>query len=174
MRHWFRSILIWLVLAVPAAAQQDVSPILIIDRDRVFFETLYGRRLTAELAEQAAAVQAENEAIVETLTQEERSLTLRRPEMTAEAFQAEADAFDQKVQEVRRARDAKTVDLQLANTDARSQFEERIQAIIGAIMVERGASMIVEQRNVFLSVRSVNITDAAIARVDAELGDGSE
>lgn len=170
-----RALLFLLVLAVPATAQQQASSsILIIDRERVFFETQYGRRLTAELAEEAAAVQAENEVIVQTLTEEERALTVRRPEMSPAEFREAADAFDQKVQEVRRARDAKTVELQLANANARGEFEGRVQSIIGAIMIERGASMIVEQRYVFLSVRSANITDDAIARIDNELGDGTE
>ena len=171
---WLRALLIWLLLAPPVAAQQGETPILIINRERVFFETLYGRRIAAELAEQATLVQAENEVIVEALTQEERSLTVRRPTMTAEEFRAEAEAFDLKVQEVRRARDAKTVELQLANAEARSAFEERVQNIFGAIMFERGATMMVEERNVFLSVRSANVTDDAIARIDTELGDGSE
>jgi len=171
---WLRVVLIWFLLASPVAAQDLDTPILIINRERVFFETLYGRRLAAELAEQAAEVQAENEVIVQTLTEEERSLTLRRPEMTPQEFRAEAEAFDLKVQDVRRARDAKTVELQLANTEARSVFEERVQTILGAMMIERGASMLMEERNVFLSVRAANVTDAAIARIDAELGDGRQ
>jgi Skp family chaperone for outer membrane proteins len=171
---WLRAFLVWVLLAAPVAAQDADSPILIIDRERVFASTDYGRRLAAELAAQAEAVQAENERIVQTLTEEERSLTLRRPDMTAQEFRTEATAFDLKAQEVRRARDAKTVELQLATAEARTQFEERVQNIIGSILIERGASMIVEQRFVFLSVRSANITDDAIARIDAELGDGRE
>ncbi|MEO1640433.1 MAG: OmpH family outer membrane protein [Pseudomonadota bacterium] len=170
--RWLRACLIWLLLAVPASAQQDSPQILIIDRERLFFETLYGRRIAADLAEMAAEVQAENDRIVESLTNEERSLTLRRPEMTPEAFRAEAEAFDNKVQDVRRARDAKNVELQVANAEARARFEERVQGIVANMMLERGAVMVLEQRNVFLSVRAANITDDAITRIDAELGDG--
>jgi Skp family chaperone for outer membrane proteins len=169
---WLRVLFVWLMLALPAAAQQSGPSVLIIDSERLFFETAYGRRLTAELAAQAAALQAENDEIVARLTQEERSLTVRRPDMTPEAFRAEAEAFDTKVQEVRRVRDAKNVDLQVATAGARSQFEEQVQGIIANIMLERGASLVLEQRNVVLSVRTANITDDAIARIDRELGDG--
>jgi hypothetical protein len=41
-------------------------------------------------------------------------------------------------------------------------------------MFERGAAMMIEQRDVLLWSRSANITDEAIVRIDAELGDGSE
>ncbi len=138
----------------------------------MFFETAFGGNLTATLATQAAALQAENDEIVDKLTQEERSLTLRRPEMTIEAFRAEAEAFDVKVQEVRRVRDAKNVDLQVATAQARAQFEDQVRGVIANIMLERGASLVLEQRNVVLSTRAANITDDAIARIDRELGDG--
>jgi Skp family chaperone for outer membrane proteins len=74
---------------------------------------------------------------------------------------------------VRRVRDAKNVDLQVANAEARAQFEERVQGIVANIMLERGAALVLEQRNVVLSVRAANITDDAIARIDRELGDGA-
>ncbi len=171
---WARACLVWLLLALPVSAQQTTAPVLIIDSERLFFETAYGRRIAEDLAAQAAALQAENDEIVAELTREERSLTLRRPEMTPEAFRAEAEAFDTKVQEVRRARDAKNVDLQVANAEARSRFEESVQDIIASVMIERGAALVLEQRNVLLSVRAANITDTVIARIDAELGDGSQ
>ncbi len=170
--NWMRVLFVWLMLALPAAAQQSDPPVLIIDSERLFFETAYGGNLTAVLATQAAALQAENDEIVDKLTQEERSLTLRRPEMTIEAFRAEAEAFDVKVQEVRRVRDAKNVDLQVATAQARAQFEDQVRGVIANIMLERGASLVLEQRNVVLSVRAANITDDAIARIDRELGDG--
>jgi Skp family chaperone for outer membrane proteins len=170
---WLRVFFVWLMLALPVSAQQSGPSVLIIDSERVFFETAYGRRLTEELAAQAAALQAENDEIVAELTQEERSLTLRRPTISLEEFRAEAEAFDTKVQEVRRARDAKNVDLQVANAEARSQFEERVQAILANLMFERGAVVVLEQRNVVLSVRTANITEDAIARIDRELGDGA-
>lgn len=169
-----RAIVVWFLLALPAMTQQASPPVLIIDSERLFIETLYGQRLASELAEQAAELQAENDRIVESLTLEERSLTLRRPEMDPEAFRAEAEAFDNKVQDVRRARDAKNVELQVATAEARSRFEQQVQGIVANIMLERGASLVMEQRNVVLSVRAANITDDAIVRIDAELGDGAE
>ncbi|MFQ1702212.1 OmpH family outer membrane protein [Loktanella agnita] len=165
--------MLWLLLALPVAAQQDTPQILIIDSDRLYTETLYGRRIASSLAVRASEMQAENDRIVESLTQEERSLTLRRPDMDPVAFRAEAEAFDEKVQEVRRVRDAKNVELQVANAEARAEFEELVQGIVANIMLERGALMVMEQRNVVLSVRSANITDDAIVRIDAELGDGA-
>jgi Skp family chaperone for outer membrane proteins len=170
----FAALLIWLGLTLSVSAQQTSPQILIMDSERLFVETLYGRRLTEELAEQARALQAENDRIVESLTLEERSLTVRRPEMSPDDFRSESEAFDAKVQEVRRVRDAKNVELQVATAGARAQFEQQVQGILANMMFERGAAMMIEQRDVLLWSRSANITDEAIVRIDAELGDGSE
>ena len=168
-----RALALWLVLALPGAAQQVSPQVLILDSERLFVETLYGRKIAADLAAQAAELQAENDRIVEQLTEEERSLTLRRPEMTPEAFRIAAEAFDAKVQDVRRVRDAKNLELQQSSAEGRAQFEERIRGIVGNIMLERGAALVLEQRTVILSIRAANITDDAIARIDATLGDGT-
>lgn len=167
-----RACLMWLLLALPAAAQQTSPQVLIIDSERLFVETQYGRRISEDIATQAMTVQAENDRIVAELTEEERSLTLRRPEMSPEDFRVAAEAFDAKVQEVRTARDAKNLELQKTSAESRAQFEERVQGIVATIMLERGAVLVLEQRMVILSVRAANITDAAIARIDATLGDG--
>ena len=118
-------------------------------------------------------MQAENDAIVAALTEEERSLTQRRPGMDPAAFRIEAAAFDAKVQEVRRARDAMNGELAAEAAKARAMFEERAQAVIANLMLERGATLVMEQRNVILSVRTANITDEAIARIDQVLGQGT-
>jgi len=168
------AILLWLGLTLSVSAQQNSPQILIMDSERLFIETLYGQRLADELAERARELQTENDRIVESLTLEERSLTLRRPEMAPEDFRAESEAFDAKVQEVRRVRDAKNVELQVATAGARAQFEQQVQGILADMMFERGAAIMIEQRDVLLWTRSANITDEAIVRIDAELGDGSE
>ncbi|MFG5382394.1 OmpH family outer membrane protein [Yoonia sp. R2-816] len=169
------AIAVWFVLALSGAAQaQGASPqVLIIDSERLYEDTLYGRRLDAELASLMMEFQAENDRIAATLREEELSLTERRPGMTREAFQAEAAAFDAKVQEVRRARDAKNLELQAVNRSARATFESRVQNIVADVMIERGAALVMEQDNVVMSIRAVNITDDVIVRIDAQLGDGT-
>jgi Skp family chaperone for outer membrane proteins len=139
----------------------------------LFLETQYGRQIASDLAARSAALQAENDAIVAALTEEERSLTQRRPTMDPAAFRAEAAAFDAKVQEVRRARDSKNGELAAEASKARAIFEERAQAVVANLMLERGATLVMEQRNVILSVRTANITDEAIARIDQVLGQGA-
>jgi hypothetical protein len=48
-----------------------------------------------------------------------------------------------------------------------------VGTILGDLMLERGAVAVLDQRIVFLSHSSVDMTAAAVARIDAVLGDGS-
>ncbi|HHC29229.1 MAG TPA: OmpH family outer membrane protein, partial [Rhodobacterales bacterium] len=90
---------------VPAAMAQSfgrvVSPMLTIDRERLFSDTLYGQRITRELEAARADMAAETSRIEADLEAEERSLTEQRATLDPKAFRALADAFDEKVQSLR-------------------------------------------------------------------------
>ena len=166
-------------LAGPVAAQQlpalgvPVSQVVVVDTDELFRATLYGKRVAADLAERARALQVENDRITADLTAEEQSLTERRPDMDPAAFRAEAAEFDSRVQGIRRARDAAIAAFEADRDNAPRLFLERVRTTLGELMVERGAVAMLDQRIVFLSLSSVDITKAAIARIDASLGDGT-
>lgn len=162
-----------LALSGPVAAQQALppTPVLILDSDRIYLESRYGQQIRDGLDADAAALKAENDRIVAALTEEERSLTLRRPTMNAAEFRSEAEAFDVKVQGIRRARDAKEVSLQNARVAARDQFFNDVRDVVGQMMLDGGASVILDRRSVFLALSAADVTEEAIARIDAILVD---
>lgn len=149
------------------------SPVLTIDSDRLFTETVLGQRLASDLRAETEALAAENRRIEAALTAEVESLTERRPGMEVEDFRAEADAFDERVQGIRRAQDAKERALQQAVQRAREALFEVAAPILGQLMVESGAAVVLERRSVFLSVSAIDITDEAIAAIDERIGDGA-
>ncbi|MGR3634079.1 MAG: OmpH family outer membrane protein [Limimaricola soesokkakensis] len=161
--------------AAPAPAQTPAAAggIVVLDTDRLFSESLFGQRLAADLQAQTEALVEENRRIEAELTAEEQDLTRRRPSMTPGAFRAEAEAFDARVQEIRRERDAKERALQQEAASGREIFLAAAGPALGQVMLERGASIILDRRAVFLSTSAVDITDAALAAVDAAIGDGA-
>ena len=161
--------------AAPAPAQTPAAAggIVVLDTDRLFSESLFGQRLAADLQAQTEALVEENRRIEAELTAEEQDLTRRRPSMTPEAFRAEAEAFDARVQEIRRERDAKERALQQEAATGRETFLAASGQALGQLMLSRGAAVILDRRTVFLSTGAVDITDAAIAAVDEAIGDGS-
>lgn len=167
-----------LVLAapVPGAAQQlglPQSEILTLSSERLFAESAFGRRVQAEIEAESAVLAAENRRMEAELSAEEQELTERRVTMEPAAFRALADAFDRRVQEIRRTQDAKARDLARRDEIARGEFLAAARPVLEALMREAGATLILERSSVFLSANSTDVTDLAIERIDAVLGDGS-
>ena len=160
--------------AAPAQEEAPQFPVLIVDSERLFQESDYGRAIRAALDEAARLLQAENDEIQTQLIEEERSLTERRPTMSVEDFRAEAAAFDAKVQAIRRARDAKIAELEQAQIDGREQFFDDVRGIVGRLMLDRGAVVLLDRRSVFLALGAADITAQAIARIDDELMRGPD
>ena len=165
--------------AAPAVAQgQDfgrvVSPILTLDRDQLFANTLYGQRVNRELEAASTAMAAETRSIEAALEAEEKALTEKRATMTPEAFRDLATAFDDKVQKLRADRDAAETDLRAQIEAAQLAFFNRIGPVLGQVVRDRGAVLIVDRRAVLLAAANIDITSEAIERIDAVLGDGDD
>ena len=179
MRCWFRylAFALCLLVAVPVAAQQlgvTGSPILTIESNRLFADSAFGQRVAREIEADSAVLSAENRRIEAELTAEERDLTERRPEMEPDAFRVLADAFDEKVQTIRREQDEKGRLLNQKQDASRVMFFNAARPILENLMREAGAAVILERSTVFLSANISDVTDLAIARIDAILGEGPE
>jgi Skp family chaperone for outer membrane proteins len=164
---------IWPGAALAQSLGRVVSPILTIDRDRLFTGSRYGQRVNRELEAASTAMAAETRKIEAGLEEEERTLTAQRATLAPDAFRALANAFDEKVQALRADRDATETNLRSQIEAAQLQFFEQVGPVLGAMLRERGAVMILDRRVILLTAADVDITDAAIARIDAVLGDGA-
>ena len=140
----------------------------------VFGETRFGARAAAEIEAEARALAAENREIETRLSAEERELTERRQTASPDEFQSLADAFDEKVQRIREEQDAKARALGRAREEAEQAFFQQIASILSQIVRERGALVILERRDIFLSADRIDITEEAIRRINAALGDGAD
>jgi len=170
-----------LFLALAAGVTQGVAQqtgpeanaILTIATDRMFSDSAFGQRVAAEIEAQSAVLAAENRRIESELTAEEKDLTARRPDMQADAFRVLADAFDQQVQANREAQETKARALNLIGETARVDFLQAARPVLEKLMREAGAGVILERAGVFMSANSTDITDLAVRRIDAAIGDGT-
>ena len=165
-------------LGVSSASAQSVSPtsgsILTISSDRLYSESQFGKRIAQDLEEDGKTLAAENRRIEGLLTEEERQLTERRSTTEPQAFRDLADAFDAKVQSIRTEQDAKARALAQRSDHARGTFFRAARPVLGQLMQETGAGVILERSNVFLSSDATDVTDLAIRMIDETLGDGSD
>ena len=155
-----------LLLCAGGAVAQSVSPILTIDQDRLFAETRLGAETLAELERRAQELAAENARIENELIAEERALTELRATLPVEEFREKADAFDERVQKLRTEQDEKARLLTRGRDDARAAFFNKIAVILSEIVREKGAFVVIDRRDVFLSADRIDITEEAIERIN--------
>jgi Skp family chaperone for outer membrane proteins len=158
----------------PAGEDAALPGILVLNQERLFALSLYGQRIQRELEETSALLAAENRRIEAALTAEELDLTQLRETTEAAAFRQLADAFDTRVEAIRAAQEAKARDLSEQADAAQAQFFERVAPILLDIVRDRGAAVLMDSRAVLLSADRVDVTEAAIAAIDAALGEGGD
>ena len=145
--------------------------ILTISSDQLYEKSLFGQRIEREIQAELDALAAENRRIEADLTAEEHALTDKRANMSPTEFRELADAFDERVQNFRSQQEAKLLAVAKKREDARAALLQAARPILVSLMYESGAGAILELSSVLMSDSSINITDRAIARLDATFGE---
>lgn len=159
-----------LVLGAGLAGAEDApAPILTLDQDRLFLESDFGKAVIARERADTQALEQENRRIEAELVAEEQELTTLRATLTPEEFSARAEAFDAKVERIREEQDGKARRLTERRDQDRKAFLEVAVPVLGALLGDRGATVILDKNLVILSLSAVDVTDDAIARVNAAL-----
>lgn len=158
-----------MVLAAQAHAQEAPAPLLTLDQDRFFVESDFGRSAIERERAETAALEQENKRIEAELVAEEQSLTEQRKTLSAEEFAARATDFDEKVERIRSEQDAKARRLVEKRDQERKDFLRLAAPVLGELLGERQATAILDKGLVIVSLSAVDITDEAIAKLNAAL-----
>jgi len=162
---------------VSPAHAQDSAPakrsILTIDQELLFTRSLFGERVVTQINADLANLEQEFQRLEADLTAEEKELTQKRATLEPDAFRKLADAFDEKVQGIRKAQDAKARELDRRLEQERAKYYGLVNPILYQIMEELDASVIIDRRAILAGVEGVDITKDALQMIDATLGDGS-
>ena len=160
--------------ATPGMAQQAVAPqILTLDQDRLYSASRYGQALEAKSLAATQDLAVENRKIEADLSAEEAALTTQRQAVPAEEFVRLASDFDARVEKIRAEQEAKASQLTKDRDAGRKQFFDAAVPLLAELMQKSGAYAILNRSSVVLSFDSIDVTDRAIAALDARLGDGS-
>ena len=146
-----------------------VAPVLTLDQDRMFRESAYGKSVLDRAEKDSAALAGENRRIEAGLETEERALTARRAAMTPAEFAPIADEFDTRVEAIRSAQAAKSHEITDRLEQERKTFLAAAGPILGDLMREAGAALILNKDAYIISLSSIDITDRAIERLDQRL-----
>ncbi|MCH2077146.1 MAG: OmpH family outer membrane protein [Rhodobacteraceae bacterium] len=164
----------FLALAGGAAAQEQFpvgtsvpqAQILTIDSSRLLPGTVLGQSLLAGLAEEREAFAAESERIAAEFRAEELDLTAKRGTLPREEFAELAEAFDVRVQAARVERDEGEAALAARSESQEILFLREVRPILGQIMEEAGAVVLLEADTVLLRNGAIDVTALAITRIN--------
>ena len=148
------------------------APLLALDSERLFSGSAFGKTVIARQEEDSRALIDENRRIEAALETEEKDLTTRRATMTRQEFTPLSEAFNQKVEGIRKAQEAKSRELSRRFEEDRQRFLEAARPVLGEVMVARGAVAVIDNRAVIVGFDNIDITDEAIARLDAAFAEG--
>ncbi|WP_303729583.1 OmpH family outer membrane protein [Paracoccus solventivorans] len=162
----------------PSAAAPGADPralaVVIVDQEALYRQSRWGMRAQAELAAQSRQVAADNDRAFADLVADEDALTAARARLSPEEFRIRATEFDERVMAIRRERDEAREALSDTAERDRAIFFQAAAPVLGRVMVARGALVMLDQRMVLIAEDRVDVTDDAIAALNAELGDGRE
>jgi len=163
------------VLLGAAALAQPVPdappPVLTLDQEELYLRSQWGQRVQASLEQRGREIAAENDRLADQFAAEEQELTALRQTLPPDEFRKRADEFDKRVVQVRRDRDAAARALQVEADEERKAFFRAVRPVLDALMRERGAVVVLDQRAILAS-QSIDVTDALIERMDREIGAG--
>lgn len=167
-----------LMMGLPrdAAAQQDMivphSNVLVLDTERLLNDTLFGQRIQAELQAERDEIIAHNRRVEAELEAEEGKLTALRPTMPVDAFRDLADAFDEKVQNLRLESEQKSRELERRREIAPIQFLRVVDPVMKDLLRETGAVVVLDTRSVLMRTDAADVTALAIKRINDLIGEG--
>lgn len=179
-----------IVTPLPAAAQDGAAapagaasgeatgetwraPFLTLNEERLFSDSLWGKRVERDLAAEAADLAAENRRLEAELAAEEKDLTDKRPKTAPEDFRRLADEFDTKVVGIRAAQDAKGRDLARRREQEARAFFAAAVPYLSVVLRRHGAVAILDARAIFLADKHLDVTDEMLVAVDDGLGEGT-
>jgi Skp family chaperone for outer membrane proteins len=160
-----------IAVAGPAAAQDvAVQPFLIINQERLLTGSRAGQQLLDAEERERDKLRTEARALDASFEAEERQLTEQRSTLPPVEFRGLADAFDARVVQARRDQDARASALADDFEQRRRQFYARVAPLLVSLMDRYRAKAVFDESSVLVADQSLNITDAVIAEIDAEMG----
>jgi Skp family chaperone for outer membrane proteins len=172
-RHRLRAIarlaILMSCLSSPLLAQDQPAVILTLDQERFYVDSAFGKTSLERERAATEALEDENKRIEAELVAEEQALTELRKTLPTEEFAAKADAFDSKVERIRAEQDGKARLLAEGREKDRQEFLRAAIPVLGEVLAEKQAVAILDKTTVILSLSAIDVTDEAIAKVDAAL-----
>lgn len=151
-----------------------VFPVLVFDRSRVLNQSQVGAALESRINDARAALLVENDQIYADLEAEEQQISDEKASMGEAEFRARAQAFDDKVTEVRQRQDEKARDIQKLYDDGLAEIEQEMNSVLAEIARDLGAVVVFERNQVYLMSGAIDISRIAIEKLDEQQAEADQ
>lgn len=157
-------------ISQPVAAQTlpEVKA-LIINFERVSAESLVGQDVNAQISQQNTRITTWEANISTQLNTERQELERQRTIIAPDAFEERAVAFQQRANLAQSQLQQLQENLRSVNGQAQLEIRRVLQPIVGAVMTERGGSIVFDKRVIWHSAPGFDVTTNVIDRLNQEL-----
>lgn len=159
---------VWAQEAAPApvVAGGAAPRILIVDRERALRESAAAEQLGAQESAARIALRQELDKLRASLESEEAEIAAMREIAPKDVFEARVRAFDLLVRDARRESQRKGEALQARFLAARQDLAAALRPVLDELLVETGAELILEARDVLAAPPGSDMTEEVIRRFD--------
>ena len=180
--EWFQAALA-LCLALTAAgdalgqassSQREASSgvpsgVLVVNLTKIRSESQVAKSIQRQSAKIGQELQEGFETRRRALAAEEKALVALRATLDPDAFEARAARFERQVRALKKERRDQFIALRSALRSASETLDKTLRPILGELMAERGATLMIDNRDVVISAVALDVTQIAIKRLDAAL-----
>ena len=152
----------------------ETSGLFTVDMSKLFRSSDFGKNIISTNNEARQQLQNENERLEFELLSEEKELSEQRKILSVDEFRPKALEFDKKVSIIRTEQGNKENNLKNKARKEESEFYKRIYPLLYELLLDRGGSVLIDQRNIILWDSSVDITDEAIKLINQVLGEDNK
>ncbi|MGM0584555.1 MAG: OmpH family outer membrane protein [Pseudomonadota bacterium] len=155
-----------------AAPRAEAAPaVLVVNREAVVERSAPAQALRQMERRIRERVQSELDRVKAELETEEQRLTELKETLPAEEFAERARAFDQRVREERRAAQERRALVLRFFKDARNALASAVPRVLDGLRRETGALAILDEGAVLSADPALDVTEQAVARFNAEMGE---
>ncbi len=157
----------------PDARAQDPAaaagcPILVVDMNRIQRDSAVGRSVREQVEGFRKKMRDKYESARAGLRRDEAELTRLRQTLPRAEFDARVSKFEARVRDFKRDQAADNAKINQFLATANEIVRKRIEPILQKLMRERGAPVILHRHSVVAAVNALDVTEEAIALLDAE------
>lgn len=143
--------------------------IAVIDMKRVRQQSTAMISIREQIGTYRTNFQAEVQSEEEALRVANQELARQRSILSAEAFAEERRKFEERLSSVQRNVQKRRQDLELAREQATTEVQNHLNEIVAALAEERRIGLVLPRAQTVLAIRSLEITDDVISRLNESL-----